>query len=72
MKFRAVLILIAAMGCILLSGCYNNPRTSLKHPGEGPAHIMSGPATGPGTTAGGSTAGPQPQKEEHGGDHAKP
>jgi len=51
---------------VLLTGCYNNPGTSLRSPGEGPAHIMSGPAVGPGSTAGGSTAGPQPAVEKHG------
>jgi len=51
---------------LLSISCYNNPNVSLKKPGEGPAHIHSGPAVGPGTTAGGSTAGPQPAPEHHG------
>jgi hypothetical protein len=55
----------------MMAGCYNNPHVSRKHPGEGPAHIMSRPAVGPGTTAGGSTAGPQPAHAESGG-HTQP
>jgi hypothetical protein len=53
---------------ILLTGCYNNPNVSLRKPGEGSAHIHGGPAVGPGTVAGGSTAGPQPTPVAHNGD----
>jgi hypothetical protein len=48
--------------CLVHAGCYNNPKTSLKKPGEGPVSITSGPAVGPGSTPGGSTAGPQPSE----------
>lgn len=62
--------LIAATGvCLLLAGCYNNPVTSLKKPGEGPVVITSGPAVGPGTTPGGSTAGPQPPHKPKAAEH---
>jgi hypothetical protein len=38
----------------------------MHHPGEGTADFHSRPQVGPGTTAGGSTAGPQrPAKEAH-------
>jgi len=61
---------------LLLTGCYNTPQTSLRKPGEGPANYTAGPAVGPGTTAGGSTAGPQPKpvshKPETGEAHAQP
>jgi hypothetical protein len=53
------------------TGCYNNPKVSLRHPGEGPANYMSRPAVGPGTTAGGATAGPQPAPVESDG-HTQP
>lgn len=53
---------------MLLTGCYNNPTVSLRKPGEGSAHIHGGPQVGPGTVAGGSTAGPQPKPVEHHGD----
>jgi hypothetical protein len=53
---------IALMG----TGCYNNPEVSAKPPGAGSAHFHRNPQVGPGTTAGGSTAGPQPvQPKEH-------
>lgn len=72
MKFRFALTGMLAIGSLLTTGCYNNPHTSEKHPGEGPVNIMSKPAVGPGTTAGGSTAGPQPPREEAEGGHVKP
>jgi hypothetical protein len=59
------------MTCFVLTGCYNNPHTSERKPGEGPANIHARPSVGPGTTAGGSTAGPQPAKSELGG-HVMP
>ena len=68
MKTRLALLCGAAILCAL-TGCYNNPRTSLKKPGEGPQAPASGPAVGPGTVAGGSTAGPQPVKHDA-GDHS--
>jgi hypothetical protein len=71
MKIRTVLTGCAAIACLMTAGCYNNPHTSEKKPGEGPDNIHSRPAVGPGTTAGGSTAGPQPAKEETGG-HVQP
>jgi hypothetical protein len=45
---------------LLAVGCYNNPDVSSRAPGSGSKDIHSGPQVGPGTTAGGSTAGPQP------------
>lgn len=54
--------------CLLLAGCYNKPSTSERFPGAGPVNYTSGPSVGPGTTAGGSTAGPQPRVPMHGGD----
>lgn len=52
---------VCVLGLSLLSlGCYNNPKTSEKAPGTGLKGTHSGPQVGPGTTAGGSTAGPQP------------
>jgi hypothetical protein len=60
---------------LLLTGCYNTPETSLRKPGEGPTNHTAGPAVGPGTVAGGSTAGPQPKlvahKPETGETHGK-
>jgi len=56
-----------ALSLFLLTGCYNQPETSMKKPGEGPENIHSGPSVGPGTTAGGSTAGPQPTPVAHHG-----
>ena len=55
------------LGLSLLGvGCYNNPDVSSRPPGSGSKDIHSGPQVGPGTTAGGSTAGPQPAPtEEH-------
>ncbi|HYO84526.1 MAG TPA: hypothetical protein VES20_24200 [Bryobacteraceae bacterium] len=50
----------AAVLSLVATSCYNNPQTSLKHPGEGPANVHARPAVGPGTVSGGSTAGPQP------------
>ncbi|MDZ4798676.1 MAG: hypothetical protein SGI92_10975 [Bryobacteraceae bacterium] len=50
---------------LLLTGCYNTPETSLRKPGEGPTNHTAGPAVGPGSTAGGSTAGPQPKPVAH-------
>jgi hypothetical protein len=51
---------------LLASGCYNNPDINSRHPGAGTKQTHSGPQVGPGTTAGGSTAGPQPvAHEEH-------
>jgi hypothetical protein len=48
------------------TGCYNNPDMNSKPPGSGSANFHSKPQVGPGTTAGGSTAGPQPaQPKEH-------
>lgn len=41
-------------------GCYNNPDLASRPPGSGVKDIHSGPQVGPGTTAGGATAGPQP------------
>ncbi len=67
MKIRFVLS-GALAATLLLTGCYNNPNTSLRKPGEGSSHIHGGPAVGPGTVAGGSTAGPQPKPVAHGGD----
>ena len=54
-----------------LTGCYNNPEVSRRHPGAGPERYTGGPSVGPGTVAGGSTAGPQPVKAETGG-HVMP
>jgi hypothetical protein len=58
---------LLAGALLLLSGCYNKPGTSSRKPGEGPEHIHAGPSVGPGTVAGGSTAGPQPKPVSHGG-----
>jgi hypothetical protein len=58
MSFRALLVAAAVVG---LTGCYNNPKVSERRPGEGPVNYMSKPSVGPGTVAGGSTAGPQPK-----------
>ncbi|HYO80728.1 MAG TPA: hypothetical protein VES20_04950 [Bryobacteraceae bacterium] len=49
---------------LLTNGCYNNPEISERRPGSGPHRIHSGPSVGPGRTAGGSTAGPQPARPE--------
>jgi hypothetical protein len=47
-------------------GCYNNPDLASRPPGSGVKDTHSGPQVGPGTTAGGSTAGPQPAaKQSH-------
>ena len=69
MKIRTALTGCAAIACLFTVGCYNNPHTSEKKPGEGPQNIHAAPAVGPGTTAGGSTAGPQPAAKA---DHAAP
>jgi hypothetical protein len=66
------LIGVLATASVMMTGCYNNPHTSEKLPGEGPENIMSKPAVGPGTTAGGSTAGPQPVRERVEGGHVTP
>ena len=50
---------------LLTTGCYNNPEITSQHPGAGNEHIHGKPQVGPGTTAGGSTAGPQPAAREH-------
>lgn len=65
-------LLLCATGVLFLiaTGCYNDPETSRKFPGQGPENYTSRPAVGPGTTAGGATAGPQPMKREAEG-HAK-
>ena len=50
----------------MATGCYNNPDISSRQPGAGDSQIHRRPQVGPGTTAGGSTAGPQPAAhEEH-------
>jgi hypothetical protein len=51
---------------LLATSCYNNPETTVRHPGEGSANFHRRPEVGPGTTAGGSTAGPQPPAREEG------
>ena len=52
---------------IATAGCYNNPHVADRMPGEGRAGDTSrGPTTGPGTTPGGSTAGPQPPRKAKG------
>jgi hypothetical protein len=56
---------------LVLTGCYNNPDVSRRHPGSGPQRFTGGPSVGPGTVSGGSTAGPQPAKAETGG-HVMP
>ena len=45
-------------------GCYNDPEVSHRAPGAGTADLHSRPQVGPGTTAGGSTAGPQPAAQK--------
>jgi hypothetical protein len=69
MKIRFGLLTLSAL---LFTSCYNNPETSMKHPGDGPVDIHSRPSVGPGTTAGGSTAGPQPAVEPHGEGNVEP
>jgi len=49
---------------LLAVSCYNNPDVSMRPPGSGEKEIHSGPQVGPGTVAGGSTAGPQPAVEK--------
>lgn len=61
---RIPIALIGCLALLLTTGCYNNPHTSEKKPGEGPENIHARPAVGPGTTDGGSTAGPQTAKAE--------
>lgn len=65
MKFA---LLCGAVAVCLMTGCYNKPQTSLVKPGEG-RPINAGPSVGPGTTAGGSTAGPQPVAVKHEAEH---
>ena len=61
MKTRALTCCFAAAALTFLStGCYNNPHTSEKRPGEGPQNLHARPSVGPGSVSGGSTAGPQP------------
>jgi hypothetical protein len=65
-KIAAASVLALAL---IASGCYNDPETSDRIPGQGNAGDSSrGPSVGPGTIPGGSTAGPQPAakpEEEH-------
>jgi hypothetical protein len=68
---RTLLCGTAAVCLLATTACYNKPETSLKKPGEGPANLHAGPSVGPGTTAGGSTAGPQPVKHDAGGHGTK-
>src|SRR5438045_8755018 len=57
--------LACLLGAALISvGCYNNPEISSRPPGSGEKDIHSGPQVGPGTIAGGSTAGPQPPAKQ--------
>lgn len=72
MTKRIALTGILSSLSLLSISCYNNPEVSLKKPGEGPTHLHSRPAVGPGTTAGGSTAGPQPAPEHHGEGNVEP
>lgn len=67
MRKRIVLAGAAVLLSIVMTGCYNDPDASLRPPGDGPKNFMSGPAVGPGTLAGGSTAGPQPAKRRPAG-----
>lgn len=57
---------------MLMVSCYNNPDINSRHPGEGTDEIHRRPQVGPGTTAGGSTAGPQPPAQEHGKSDVRP
>jgi hypothetical protein len=57
---------------LLATGCYNNPEINSKPPGAGNEHIHGRPQVGPGTTAGGSTAGPQPAAQQHGTTDVQP
>lgn len=57
---------------LVSSGCYNNPEINARQPGAGDEHIHGKPQVGPGTTAGGSTAGPQPAAREHGKSEVAP
>jgi hypothetical protein len=53
--------LLCVVGLSMVAvGCYNNPDLASRPPGSGVKDIHSGPQVGPGTTAGGATAGPQP------------
>ena len=56
---------------LLLTGCYNTPTTGDKSPGQGTKNITGGPDVGPGTVAGGSTAGRQPVATERKGEEHK-
>lgn len=60
---RFALLCAGILAC-LATGCYNKPQTSLAKPGEGKP-LSAGPSVGPGTTQGGSTAGPQPVVVKH-------
>ena len=56
----------------MATGCYNNPEINSRAPGAGNEHIHGKPQVGPGPTAGGSTAGPQPVVQEHAKSDVKP
>ena len=56
---RAELICVIGLS-LITSACYNNPDVSARPPGSGSHVTHAKPQVGPGTTAGGSTAGPQP------------
>lgn len=70
MKLR-ISLLAVSFSALLQVGCYNNPVVSDRRPTEfQKQNYMSGPSVGPGTIAGGSTAGPQPAAKaeaEHSG-----
>ncbi|HYP09010.1 MAG TPA: hypothetical protein VER03_22475 [Bryobacteraceae bacterium] len=72
MRNRYALVVCMLGLSLLTGGCYNNPEVSSKHPGEGADDIHSRPQVGPGTTSGGSTAGPQPAAREHGKSDVQP
>ncbi|HYP12551.1 MAG TPA: hypothetical protein VEQ63_01390 [Bryobacteraceae bacterium] len=64
---KTVSALSAALLALCASGCYNSPHISNRLPDGKHSNVHSGPAVGPGTVAGGSTAGPQPAAPgEHG------
>lgn len=58
-NFLACSVMLASLVTV---GCYNNPDISERNPGEFRGEMHKGPSVGPGRTAGGSTAGPQPPK----------
>ena len=63
---NAVGVLLVVGMALVGTGCYNDPDVSAKPPGAGSVNFHRKPQVGPGTTAGGSTAGPQPvQLKEH-------